>query len=363
MACIIKKPSENSKGVVTFTTQERDKVIFSDESVYNKVLQMKDNYVVGLHHNWHDYGFRYNPVFDFSMAGEGDLGNSNVPLVTLDACNFIPDEYFCDEPTKKVWDILYVTRAVTFKRLPLFLNAIRQIYDNKHMIRVLLICCIPPYDVDPPNIVEDYQNMFSPEERKLFTLIPLEHDYPFTLDNVSLSHFYRSSKVFVHFAHNERRCRVIGNAVSSKMPVVCRRDCATIIPEEFRVAPYWYEVCSDNEYADAIMKSLNEYDSACDMSKSSYRFNTEYTSGELKRQLAKFLNMKTDDMKDEDFNFNNLDIRLGRHHQVSIGPNKVDIGIGDFIDYINTPEFLNVFDSSVSDLERYLLSRGVLVND
>ena len=92
MACILKIP-DNNKGVVTFTTQERDKLIFQDKSIFESVMSLKKNYVVGLHHNWHDYHFNWNPLFDFSMAGLGDLGNSNVPLVTLDACNFIP-EYF-----------------------------------------------------------------------------------------------------------------------------------------------------------------------------------------------------------------------------------------------------------------------------
>ena len=34
---------------------------------------IKDRYLIGLHHNWHDWEFRYDPLFDFSMAGEGDL--------------------------------------------------------------------------------------------------------------------------------------------------------------------------------------------------------------------------------------------------------------------------------------------------
>jgi hypothetical protein len=51
MACIIKKPSDNSKGVITFTTQERDKVIFPNKDVFEKVISLKEKYVVGLHHN------------------------------------------------------------------------------------------------------------------------------------------------------------------------------------------------------------------------------------------------------------------------------------------------------------------------
>jgi glycosyltransferase involved in cell wall biosynthesis len=295
------------------------------------------------------------------MAGEGDLGNSNVPMVTMDACNFISDEYFSKEPTKKVWDILYVTRAVTFKRLPLFLKTIRSIYDKGFKIRVLLICCIPPYDIDPPNLIEMYQHMFSLEERKIFTVIPLEHDYPFTLDHTSLSHFYHSSKIFTHFAEDERRCRVVGMAVASKMPVICREGSASIIPDEFKKEPYWYKV-SNEEYDDVIIRAVNEYDINKDLSDASYRFNIEYTSNELKTQLSRFLEIDINDMNDKDFNFNNLDIRLGRHHQVSIGPNKVDITIDQFIDFLNSSMIHDSFDYSIPDLERYLLNMYVWDN-
>ena len=358
MACIIKKPSLNSKGVITFTTQERDKVIFQDQEVYNLIGQMKKDWIVGLHHNWHDYHFRYNPIFDFSMAGEGDLGDPNTPLVPMDACNFIPQPFFNDKETKKVWDVLYVTRAVTFKRLPLFLKTIRKLYDEGHKLRVLLICCIPPYDIDPADIVADYQSMFNLEERKTFTLIPLKHDYPFTFDPVVLSHFYHSSKVFVHFAPDERRCRVVANAVASKLKIVCREDCASIIPKQFRGEPLYYRVNSDEEYDKAILKAVSDFDNNhVDLSKQSYEFSTDHTSKQLKGYLEKFLNITAEDMRDQDFNFNNLDIRMGRHHQVSIGPNKIDCNISNLISFLSTEQFLNEFNSGIQDVERHMFER------
>ena len=72
VACLLKVPSGTEKGVVTFTTQERDRFIRPFTVFRNAVESLKKGWVVGLHHNWHDHRFQYDPLFDFSMAGEGD---------------------------------------------------------------------------------------------------------------------------------------------------------------------------------------------------------------------------------------------------------------------------------------------------
>lgn len=351
MACILKRP-DGAKGVITFTTQERDKLIFQDESIFNKIVSLKQSYVVGLHHNWHDYGFHWNPVFDFSMAGPGDLGSSNVPLVTLDACNFIPND-FRSSTSEKHWDILYVTRAVYFKRVDVFLRTIKQIYSSGRRPRVLLLCCIPPEDATPKNIVEDYMAMFTQEERKYFTLLPLAHDYPFCLDPGTVGYLYRSSKIFTHFANDERRCRVVANAAATQMPIVCMRDPASIIPESLRKPPYLYLVENDDDFFSKITKALDDYDSSRDLSEVSKHFSVQYTSEEVKRQLERFLGISVASMENCSFNFNNLDIRLGRHHSISYGPNKVDMTISNFVDFITNDRVLNeLWDSSSPDIEK-----------
>jgi len=354
MACILKIP-DTSKGVITFTTQERDKLIFQDKATFDKVVSLKQNYVVGLHHNWHDYGFRWNSLFDFSMAGPGDLGNSNVPLVTLDACNFIPNDFHSSK-SEKHWDILYVTRAVYFKRVEVFLRTIKEIYNTGRRPRVLLLCCIPPEDATPKNIVDDYMNMFTQEERKYFTLLPLVHDYPFCLDPATVGYLYRSSKIFTHFANDERRCRVIANAAATQMPIVCMRDPASIIPEALRKPPYLYLVENDGDFFSKIMNALDDYDVCRDLSEVSKHFSVEHTSEEIKRQLERFLGVGSASMVNDSFNFNNLDIRLGRHHSISYGPNKVDMSIFDLVKLaLDKSKLKEVWSSDAVDLERSLI--------
>jgi glycosyltransferase involved in cell wall biosynthesis len=355
MACIIKIPDENSKGVVTFTTQERDKLIFNNKTIFEKIVALKKDYIVGLHHNWHDYNFRYHPLFDFSMAGEGDLGSSEVPLVTLDACNFIPEE-FHSSTGEKFWDVIYVTRAVYFKRVDLFFKSIKKIYDTGKKIKVLLVCCIPPEDATPKNVIEDYLSTFNAEERKYFTFLPLTHDYPFCLDPASIGFLYRSSKIFAHFANDERRCRVVANAAATCMPIVCMSDPASIIPNHLKQTPYCYIVKNDDDFSNKIIQALDEYDENKNLFELSKHFSVEHTKQELKCQLEKFLKISKNKMLDSSFNFFNLDIRLGRHHSISYGPNKVDMSLIEFSDLLLDKARLNtVWDSHCKDFEKKIL--------
>src|SRR3954468_22280128 len=117
MACLLKAPEGSLKGCVVFTTQERDLVISKSAELRAFVEVLKQRYVIGLHHNWHDHQFHYDPLFDFSMAGEGDLVGADgkgFARVPMDACTFAPSCYSAPRG-EPFWDILYVARAVAFK--------------------------------------------------------------------------------------------------------------------------------------------------------------------------------------------------------------------------------------------------------
>jgi len=107
MATILKAPSlkDGSKGVIIFTTQERDEFILGNNKILSKINKLKSDWFVGLHHNWHDHKFEYNPIFDFSLAGEGDLieiNDKKFNQIYLDACNFSP-EFFKISNNEKNW--------------------------------------------------------------------------------------------------------------------------------------------------------------------------------------------------------------------------------------------------------------------
>ena len=373
MACILKIPSEDSKGVVSFTTQERDRFILKDVNLQKRINSLKDRWVIGLHHNWHDFRFSYNPLFDFSMAGEADLvelEGQHVPLVTLDACNFSPKD-FKFSSNEKFWDILYVARAVFFKKIPEFFNIIRALYDQGKFYRVLLISPIPEVckiNADSEtafcNIREVYDEMFSPMEQEHFTLLTINYRYPFPFDMPTLAHFYQSSKVFVHSADDERRCRVAGYAWATGLPVVCMNSVASLLPKHTHYKPLVYKAESYDQFPDLIDEAISFVNGDL------YTFDTmlpaiketsdQYTVDVLRNKLTTLCSDGESEVDISLFNLKNLDIRLGRHHGLGNTPNSIPCSIDSFIDYLENRKFSSFKeDIFENDPERYLSDNGV----
>ena len=339
MACLLKVPTdEGARGVVVFTTQERDRFLHADPEVAAAVERLKPRWLVGLHHNWHDHAFTYDPLFDFSMAGEGDLvtvDGTEVPLVTLDACNFVPAAF---EPGgTKFWDLLYVAHPVPFKGIPQFLDCLRDLYDAGHDLRVLYVCAIPSGELAADagfmdNVEDLYLERFSQAERRRFTLLTLRYDYPFPLDLPTLAHFYRSSRCFAHFSPIERRCRVAGYAWAAGLPVVAMASVGSLLPLELRRPPFFYEVADAEAFGDQILAALDAVARGDDSTSDDVRrhFATPVTTVELRRQLDA-LAPDTGLAGAEGWALEDLDIRLGRHHGIPGGPNGIAMAIGDLV--------------------------------
>jgi hypothetical protein len=334
MACILKAPA-SGHGVVVFTTPERDQVINRESDVRETVATLKDRWRIGLHHNWHDHAFVYDPLFDFSMAGEGDLvemSGREVPLVTLDACNFVPD-VFAERSGDRFWDLLYIARPVFFKGFREFFTCVRALYDRGEMLRVLCICPVPPYDEASRDTVlyelEDlYVEMFSDAERRRFNLLALRHDYPFPLDLETLAHFYRSSKVFTHFAPDERRCRVAGYAWAAGLPVVAMDAVGSLLSPALRHPPYFFEAETYDDFPDQVLRALES--GLAETPEAANEFLTARTSGALKARLADGFGVSGDGA----WALTGLDIRLGRHHGIGDGPNTIPMRVPELIELL-----------------------------
>jgi glycosyltransferase involved in cell wall biosynthesis len=368
MASILKGPSNGSKGVVIFTTPERD-VCVKDHTLQKRIWSLKDKWLVGLHHNWHDHKFVYNPLFDFSMAGEEDLievSGKTVPLLPMDACNFVP-EYFKPSSTEKFWDVLYVARAVFFKKIPEFFQSIRSLYDRGYKRRVLFICPVPPYDRMQESTVfyeirDCYDEMFSEEEKDLFTLLTLDYRYPFPFDLPTLAYFYRSSRIFVHSADEERRCRVAAYAWASGIPVVGMSCTGSLLPKDLRIPPFFYEASAYSQFPDQIMQAL---DRRCgntnDFEKVREHVSIIYTKPVLIERLASLFNSKGLQFEADHLSFSNLDTRLGRHHDIGSGPNTISMPLAEFVDaLLNQAEALEravKHQDPERELERLLSSK------
>jgi glycosyltransferase involved in cell wall biosynthesis len=343
MACILKPQAKNSRGVLVVTTPERDQQIFADADLRKVLEGLKDRWMVGLHHNWHDLKFKYDPLFDFSMAGEGDLvevTGIEVPLVPLDACNFAPD---CFKPadTGKFWDVLYVARAVYFKRIPEFFDCIRSLYDHGFQHRVLFICPVPPYNAKEEKtafykIRDVYDKMFSAAEKDTFTLLTIDYRYPFPFDLQTLAHFYRSSKVFVHTADDERRCRVAAYAWASGLPVIGMDCVGSLLPRDVRKPPYFFEAKKYADFSKCIVDAVNS-PPASDWNAERMRglFTESGTGAVLDGWLERLFQRHGLGYERGMLWSRNLGIRLGRHHNGVKGSNTLVPTLKEFLQWLS----------------------------
>lgn len=363
MACILKIPTETTKGVVSFTTQERDKFILEDGNLQKRIKFLKDKWTFGLHHNWHNFNFDYNSLFDFSMAGETDLIEKNgnvVPLLPLDACNFSPSSFHYSK-NDKFWDILYVARAVNFKNIPEFFKIIRQLYDEGKMYRVLLVSPIPDEckkgNHSPTvfcSIREEYDKTFSANEKDLFTLLTTDYRNPFPFDIPTISQFYKLSKIFVHSAKDERRCRVAGYAWACGMPVVSMAPVASLLPKDKQHKPNVYVAKDYDDFPNLIKEAVGFVDSSeyskIAMIEAISETSEEATTEILKERLSIYCGGISSDNK---YCLNNLDIRLGRHHGLGNHTNSIGWSIETLLNYLENQSIADMMtDIKSTDIER-----------
>ena len=321
MACILKTPIATSKGVITFTTQEW-RVICSSSSLTAELNSLRSKYVLGLHFNWHDYKFDPPQEFDFFMAGEDDLRPVNdkpYRLLPMDACNFTPSEYHPVDHNSRYWDVLLVGNPVYFKRPEIALQTIRDLFNKSNRpLNVLYVCPIPKYSFWDENTVlydirEYYESLFSLEERSRFTLLTTSFDSPNPFDRRTLSVFFKNSKVFLHCATEERRCRIAAYAWCAGLPVVAYPCVGSLLPANLRTPTGFYNIENDKDYAAKLITAI-ENSSKFDSTPYRSVLSEDFAVTTLKNELIKIF-----DELSLPFEGNilgkNLDRRLGWHHQ------------------------------------------------
>lgn len=374
MATILKIPSHHSKGILIFTSIE-DREFINNKFIYQRIEKLKVNWIIGLHHNWQNFKLNPKGIYDFHMAGETDLksiNNKQFCHIPIECTHFTP-EYFQFSNTNKMWDILYVGKAVNFKKIPDFFKIIRELYDEGNMVRVLFISPIPPackkniFNLSYfCNIRKVYNEMFSSEERKLFNLLTIDYEYPYPFDLETLAYFYKSSRIFVFTSDDERRPRTVAYAIASGMPVVVMKSVASLVPKEKQIKPYIYLANSYEEYPKLIKEALN-FTRDLNYKKESMmeginEFNTKYNLDKLRNILLELFQV---DIYEEDKNNSilyDLDIRLARHH--GLGESGLSIGwsLESFLTYIEKRKMEEMrqdlqqskdFEREISNLTQY----------
>lgn len=361
MACFLKNPSSNYKGVVVFTTQELN-WINHDKKSQLKLKFLKDNWILGIHHNWHNFKFKKNDLFDFEMAGKGDLIEINkkpINLIPIDCCNF-PPNFFNYDNKDKYWDILCIIRPVFFKRILFFFELVRKLYDSGKKYRILCICpfsnnFLPKfniYEYDYRFILNIFNKKFSSDEKKFFNFITTNYNRSFPFDLETISFFYKKSKIFLHTSNIERRPRINSYAHKAGIPVVCSKESSFIVPNHLRKEPFLYVCKSDNEYIPKILKAINYTNSSLYNKKKMLpiidHFNYKLNIKKLVSFIEKIQKQKFTSKEVKKFNFKNLDMRFG-YSLTKIR----DSNILNVIDYLSKNKVIKIKKYTKNDFRNY----------
>ncbi len=351
MACLLKTKTNNSPGIVSFTTQE-ELLIRHNKRNLDLFKELKNSYITCLHFNWHNYDYYPDNLFDIHFAGKKDLlvkNNQKITLFSLDACNFCPS-FFEYSTIDKYWDILYIARSVFFKGIPDFFKSIRKLYDKGKIYRVLFLCPVPPdKNKEYKKLRIEFERLFNLEERSFFNFLPLFEDYPFFFDLETLSQFYKKSKVFVHTAPTERRCRVAAYAFASGLPVIGGENVGSILDEYLQIEPIFYKVIN-NDFSSRIEDALERYSPIFKNNQSMNLFKNTISKNKLKKMFEDYF--YTNGFKLEGRWFcDKLNLRLGSHFGLGNGPNLYSKSIEGFLLDLMNMQLMNRVNKSLVEYE------------
>lgn len=248
MAHIFKHPYQGQNGIVVITHKEfrfstiknkiKFKGIFKPHKLLSDIFSNKTkdafqeslkeissgNYFLGVH--WGSYRPKIQTPdwIDFHLCAPGTGSFEGDPFVIpMNSANFTP-AVMRPRKKEKYWDIICVSKNVYYKKLDLFLETVRKIYDAGKKYRILLVVATNQ-DEQPgrfyTEIHNDYYKLFNSEERERFSIVKTHPETGFQGFSYELiSHFYNQSKVFTLFSSKEGESRVIKEAQLCGLPVV-----------------------------------------------------------------------------------------------------------------------------------------------
>ncbi len=226
MAHIFKYPSGDNNGIVVISHLEAYRAMDDYRGIIDDIKNK--GYFIGVHYGGFSNGAPYPDFADFFMGKPSvtDIAQRNpdafdIPIVSS---NFTSIVFKKDPEVKKYWDIINVSRAGNVKRLDVFFNEVKKIYNLGFKYKILLVCPKRHEETKEDHFVdiEDvYYEMFTKEERQLFTLMRLDESLEFKgLSKTQLAYFYQASKVSTLFSMCEGSPGVIAESLLCEVPVV-----------------------------------------------------------------------------------------------------------------------------------------------
>lgn len=217
MAHIFKYPTESNKGIIVFTHKEWPWLL---QNALPTLNDLKQYFFLGWNQGTYFGNIQMPPIVDFAFTSPNCLtfpDNGNTQNIELLDRNFINSDFIDLGVSDRHFDFICVARSIKLKNIPAFLKALRKSYDNGNQYKVLLV--IPTAENETPDkydidIVEQYKDMFTHEERKNITMLRLSSELGFMgISPQTLNWFYNNSKVLYIGSDSEGGCRVVHEAL------------------------------------------------------------------------------------------------------------------------------------------------------
>jgi hypothetical protein len=169
-----------------------------------------------------------------------------------------------------------------------------------------------------------YDELFSNAEQDLFTLLTINFRYPFPFDLETLAHFYRSARIFAHSAPDERRCRVAAYAWASGLPVVGMAPVGSVLSPGLRHPPYFFELADYADFPARILEALAASKVDPDFDAVKAEVASERSVIVFNEHIDRIFTERGWLPPAREGWYQGLDLRLGRHHGVSFGGNRMN---------------------------------------
>tara|TARA_B100001250_G_C19746378_1_gene765526 strand:- start:167 stop:1354 length:1188 start_codon:yes stop_codon:yes gene_type:complete len=361
MSCIIKFPSQNSKGVISVTNNEL-KYIKSELDLINEV---KKKWILLYHPNYYDYKFKNKKIFDGYLAWSETfkvLDDDKSKILDLSCHNFIP-KFFEISNERKIYDFVGLSKLQTSKGNPKnvleFLNIVKKTMKLKKNLTGVFIISVPgPRPFKTNYIRSYYHSLFSEEEKKSFEFITLDYDMPFSLSVKTLSLFYNKSKVHLNTHPKERHGRAQAYALCSGLPIVGFNNLTYLVKKEFRNEPFYFVSENIEDFPKQLLKAIDYYDHKYQRLDHDH-LAKNFRSADSLNELKKKINLKYG-LDNENWNFtDDWDIRLAKHHLGYQSKNSYNQKITEFLSRLNNIDKDQFINEDLDD-QKFIEKKGYL---
>ena len=320
MAHIFKYPTKENKGIIVFTHKEWPWLLNNATPV---IKDLKNQYYLGWNQGTFFGQINLPGIVDFALTSPNmmsfpDNGKTlNIPLCDR---NFLLSDFKNLNIPEKYFDVIAVSRATKIKYMPDLLKNIRKCYDKGNKFQTLIVIPISEGEKLTPekydrDIVETYNDLFTPEERKTVTLLRLSEELGYLgISPQTINWFYNNSKVLYIGSKSEGTCRVVHEALLGGCHIVYYKD------HKGGLIDYLDKnnsVCYDNHDSIdiALSKAVKNYEYSKEKTdKHDFILSENHTQEKLSPYFKKLYKQNNQVYDGELINMNNLSLRLPAHY-------------------------------------------------